>query len=138
REGRGSLCRLPIAREGKFRPGWLDRLEFNSAGRQRKLVCQRLLDPIEPKRGEPASIEARAHQPHVLVARRYGKADLGRRPIESYRNDARARGTAVCDPRYHLLPDETALVEIEPSQLVHVGLVGESVAIGEIHSAARD
>ena len=39
--------------------------------------------------------------------------------------------------RHHLLADIAALLEIDPVELVHVGLVREGVAVGEIESARR-
>ena len=42
------------------------------------------------------------------------------------------------DARNHLLPDEAALVEIEARELVHVGLVRESIAVDKIDAAARN
>ena len=44
----------------------------------------------------------------------------------------------MLDARDHLLPDEAALVEVDASELVHVGLVREGVAVHEIEAAARN
>src|SRR5438105_14373232 len=40
-------------------------------------------------------------------------------------------------PRYHLLSDITALLEIDAVQAMHIGRVRERIAIHEVQTAAR-
>jgi hypothetical protein len=58
--------------------------------------------------------------------------------VEAHGHHARARCAAMLDAGYHLLPDETALVEIHAAELVHAGLVRKCIAVDEIEPAARD
>ena len=63
--------------------------------------------------------------------------ELGCGALIGERNDAGPGAAAVLHARYHLLAIRAALGKIDPMKLVHVGFVGERVAICEIETAAR-
>ena len=53
-------------------------------------------------------------------------------------DEAAAGGAAMLHARHHLLADVAALAEIDAGELVHVGVVGEGVAEGEVDAAFGD
>ena len=60
----------------------------------------------------------------------------GRRRASSITLHDRLRvAAAISIARHHFLPDETAFLEIDAVELVHVGFMREGVAIDEIDAA---
>ena len=96
----------------------------------------RIGDTVGPHQRQTFFVRCRSHRADHLVAGENGGADLRRGAIENDLHRAGARGAAVLHPRHHLLADIAALVEIDPVQAVHVGLVRERIAVHEVEAAA--
>src|SRR5262249_53761405 len=126
-----------FARPCKLRPGRLDQPYLDAAGDERLARRDGIADAIEAKQSKAATLRARPERSHALAAGAQRPARLGRKAVEGQRHHAAARSAAVLDARDHLLSDETALVEVDAPQLVHVALMRKSIAVSEVEAAAR-
>src|SRR6202048_2418366 len=129
---------LYFARKQKSRPSWLDRLQLDAARSHSVSGRERLAKPIEAKHGEAAAVHSRAERADRFLTCAHRSAGLRCEALESYGDHAGSGDPAMLHARNHLLADEAALGKIDPTELVHVGLVRKRIAIAEIEPAARD
>src|SRR5262245_50991404 len=113
-------------------------MELNAAGADHSAFRKHLAQTVEAQRRNSAPLRTRTQCADLPFACDNSRAGLRRKAIETHRHRSRARRTPMLDARNHLLADKAAFAEIDPAELIHVGLVGESFAVDEIKSAARD
>src|SRR6185503_15801741 len=131
------LRRLRVARPIELCPRRFDRVNRDAAGNDLLAGCKRIADPSEMQHRQSAPLRGRAHHADLDVPNLDRYAGLGGEILKSHRHDALARRAAMLDPRYDLLADITAFLEVDTVELIHVGLVREGVVVLEIQPAAR-
>ena len=112
-------------------------MERDAAGGERLALRHCIAHAVETQQRQRSAVGGGAESADLTVAGGHRGAGSGRRAVVAHRHHAGARGAAMLHARHHLLADIAALGEVDAAELVHVGLVGEGVAVAEIEAALR-